>query len=296
MGSELAKHYTAAREVFLLADRLLGFGLSDLCWEGPEKVLNDTYNTQPALYVCGVAALRALEEVAGNRLQLDYAAGHSLGEITALVCAGSLSFEDGLHLVRERGRLMKLAGETQPGGMVAVLMLGRDQVIEICANASVKTGMKVQLANDNCPGQVVISGQDQALEHAIDKAREAGAKRIVRLPVSIAAHSPLMASIVDEYRSVVDSTLFLSPQINVIANTTATPLVTPDAIRAELCDQLTSSVRWTETIEFLRRKGVTDFIEMGSGDVLTGLLRRIDRSANGHVVGTPEDVRKIVEM
>ncbi len=296
MGAELAKAYSSARETFQVADRVLGFRLSTLCWEGPEEKLNDTYNTQPALYVCGVAALRSLEEVAGTDFQPAYFAGHSIGEITALACSGALSFEDGLELVRERGRLMKLAGERQPGGMAAILMLGRDQVIEICSQASASTGMEVQLANDNCPGQLVISGHDSALQQAIDSAIDAGVIRVVRLPVSIAAHSPLMETVVEEYRTVVYSKNFLTPRITVIANTTSAPMVTPEDIRRELCDQLTDKVRWTETIQYLRSQGITDFVELGSGKVLSGLIRRIDRTAQTYAVEEPISIRRIVGL
>lgn len=296
MGEELAKAYAAAREVFRIADNVLGFELSALCWNGPKEALDDTYNTQPALYVCGIAALRALEEAAGAGFRPAFMAGHSLGEITALVCAGALDFEDGLDLVRQRGRLMKLAGEREPGGMAAVLTLELDMLIEICAQASSATGSPVDVANDNCPGQVVISGHNYALDRAIKLALDAGAKRVIRLPVSVAAHSPLMESVVEEYSLVVDSKPFLEPQISVIANTTVLPLETPTDIRAELCDQLTSPVRWTETVQFLLEQGMTDFIELGSGKVLTSLLRRVDRDAIGYAVAAPDAIKQITEL
>ena len=152
------------------------------------------------------------------------------------------------------------------------------------------------MANDNCPGQLIISGHEQALEQAIYLARDAGAKRVVRLPVSIAAHSPVMESVVDEYHTLVHSKPFLSPQITVIANTTVAPLLTPEDIRTELCAQMTETVRWTETVELLRTQGITDFVELGSGDVLTRLVRRIDNTARGYAVSTPDAVKRIIDL
>jgi [acyl-carrier-protein] S-malonyltransferase len=293
MGQTLANAHPAAMALWQSADELLGFSLSDLCWNGTEETLNDTYNTQPALYVAGLAALAALQ-AAGYSEKPTFVAGHSLGEITALAMAGALSFADGLRLVRERGRLMKLAGERQPGGMAALLALSAEQVSALCAQASQETGEQVQLANDNCPGQVVISGHESALLRAMELATAAKAKKVVRLPVSIAAHSPLMRSVSAEYSDFVAQLQVQLPQVPVLANATAQPLADVPAIRAELTSQLTSPVRWAESVQYLLAQGVTTFIEFGSKDVLKSLVRRIERSANGIVVDAPEHITALL--
>ncbi len=279
MGADVAQAYPAAREVFQQADEVLGESFSRLCWEGPAEALNDTYNTQPALYITSMAILRALEATVGP-IRPAAVAGHSLGEITALAAAGALSFADGLRLVRERGRLMKLAGERQPGAMAAILGLAADDVRAICEQASQETGRPLVLANDNCPGQVVISGDVAALERGMALASAAGAKRVVRLEVSIASHSPLMAAIEAEFRAAVEATPFETPTVPVIGNVNAAPLTDVAAIRRELGAQLTAPVRWTESMAYLLGSGVTRFVEVGSRDVLSGLIRRIDREAS----------------
>lgn len=294
MGRELAEQSPAARVVFEQGDAILGAGFSALCWHGPEDDLNETYNTQPALYLASMAALAALREASGGELAPAMVAGHSLGEVTALAAAGALSFADGLRLVRERGRLMRLAGERSPGGMAAVLGLDVDVLAQICAQASDSAGAPVVVANDNCPGQTVISGDDVALERAMELAREAGSRRVVRLAVSIAAHSPLMESVAADYRAAVAAIEFQRPQVPVVANITARPLEDAAAIRAELSGQLTQPVRWTESITWMCEQGITDFVELGSGDVLAKLIRRIDRGAKRHVVGTPEAVAALL--
>jgi [acyl-carrier-protein] S-malonyltransferase len=199
MGQALAQAVPAARQVFEAADDALGVALSRLCWEGPEAELNDTVNTQPALFTCSIAALRALQAEAGE-VQPALMAGHSLGEITALAAAGAVPFEAALRLVRTRGEVMKAAGERMPGGMAAILALDAPVLVEVCAEARAATGGIVQVANDNCPGQVVISGENAALEKAMELATARGARRARRLPVSIAAHSPLMRSAVADFQ------------------------------------------------------------------------------------------------
>ncbi len=278
MGASLAAHYPAARAIFAEADDLLGLAFSTLCWEGPEDQLNDTYNTQPALYITSIATLRALESALGA-VRPALLAGHSLGELTALTAAGALPFADGLRLVRERGRLMRQAGADQPGAMAAVLGLDPEAIEAVCAQAAAETGAPLVLANDNCPGQIVISGAVEALERGMELATAAGAKKVVKLAVSIASHSPLMAPASAQFAQAVAAATLLPPAIPVIANVTARPLESPDAIRAELEAQLTASVRWTETIQHMLEAGITRFIEIGSGDVLSGLVKRIDRSA-----------------
>ncbi|MBI3360817.1 MAG: ACP S-malonyltransferase [Chloroflexi bacterium] len=289
MGRALAETSPAARAVFEEADDILKFKLSALCWDGPEETLTDTINAQPALYVCGIAALRALEEKLGE-FKPACVAGHSLGELTALTAVGSMEFEDGLPLVRERGRLMKAAGEENPGGMAAILNLDASALVELCAEASAATGGVVQVANDNCPGQVVISGSTAALEKAMEIAKARGAKRALRLPVSIAAHSPLMKDAAAKFKVAVDAIPFIFPALPVVGNVGAQALADANGIRAELPAQLTSPVRWADSVRYMLSLGVTTFLELGSKDVLTGLLKRIDSNAKGIAVGTPEAI------
>lgn len=279
MGQTLAATYPAAQTIFEQADDLLGFSLSTLCWEGPAADLTDTYNTQPALYVTGMATLKALEAEVGP-MQPAFVAGHSLGELTALTAAGALSFEDGLKLVRERGRLMKLAGEQNPGAMAAILGLSVEAIQSVCELASAETGKTLVLANDNCPGQIVISGDVEAIERGMVLAKEAGAKRVVQLPVSIASHSPLMTPIVENFQTALAQTIFTAPTTPIIGNVSAAALpADPDTIRQELSDQLTSAVRWTESMQVLLDSGISSFVEFGTKDVLSGLMRRINRKS-----------------
>jgi len=295
MGRELAQTSPAAKKIFEEADEHLGFRLSALCWDGPEAELNDTVNTQPALYVCSVAAWRALVESIGE-FTPAFAAGHSLGELSALAAAGVMEFEDGLRLVRQRGEVMKAAGERAPGGMAAILNLDAGLLAEVCAEASAATGGVVQVANDNCPGQVVISGDNVALEKAMELAKARGARRALKLPVSIAAHSPLMQSAVEDFTRAVEAVPFIAPVPPVVGNVQAAPLADPNAIRAELPAQLTSPVRWTDSVRYILAQGVTTFVELGSKDVLTGLVKRIDASATGVAVGTAEGVTQVSVM
>ena len=289
MGQGLAKNYPQARLLYEEADAILGFSLSDLCFEGPAKVLNDTINTQPAIFVTSLAVMRVLE--AEDWLQPPVmavpamVAGHSLGELTALVAAGAMDFGAGLHLVRERGRLMKLAGEQSPGGMAAVLKMDDTEVEEACKEAAGETGRAVQIANYNSPGQVVISGDKEALTRAIELLRERGGRRIIPLAVSIAAHSPLMASVVEEYRAAVDDTPMRTPEMQVVANISARPLLGVDEIRDELAGQLTWPVRWTASMRWMVEQGVTRFVEVGPGQVLSKLMRRIEPAVEAVSVG-----------
>jgi len=293
MGRDLAQAYPVARDTFAEADDLLNFSLSTLCFEGPEEELNDTLNTQPAIFVASLATLHVLQNE-GWPVSASFTAGHSLGEYSALVAAGALTFPDGLRLVRERGRLMKVAGQRSPGGMAAIIRLDDETVRDICQRASQETGEVVQVANFNSPGQVVISGDNAALDVAMEKASAAGARRVVRLAVSIAAHSPLMAVIADEFRQAVQATPIQPPQMPVVANITARPLNTLDDIHQEMIAQLTSSVRWVESVEYMVVQGVTNFVEIGPKDVLTGLVKRIDKEVNAVACGTVEGVRALL--
>jgi [acyl-carrier-protein] S-malonyltransferase len=280
MGRDVAEAFPVARDTFAEADDLLGFDLSGVCFNGPDDALAQTDITQPALFVTSIALLRALQSALPG-VQPAFGAGHSLGEITALAAAGALTFADGVRLVRERGRLMRAAGETAPGAMAALLGLDAPAVRDVCAAVSAETGGVLVLANDNCPGQIVISGEVAAVDAGIIKAKEAGAKRAVKLAVSIASHSPLMAEASRRFAEALAATPFHEPAYPVFANVTAAPVASPDAIREELTVQLTRSVRWTESVQAMVGAGARTFIEIGSKDVLTNLLKRIDGSATG---------------
>jgi len=290
MGRDVAEAYPEARRLYQQADDVLGFALSELCFQGPRELLDKTANTQPALFVTSLALVEALK-AEGKLPAAAMVAGHSLGELTALVAGGAMSFEEGLRLVRERGRLMTLAGEQSPGGMAAVLKMDDADVEQACKEAAAETSRPVQIANYNSPGQVVISGDAQALERAIELLRQRGGKRIVPLAVSIAAHSPLMAGVVREYRAAVDATDFCLPVIPVVANISARPLLTVDEIRDELAGQFTWPVRWTASVQWMVEQGVSKFVEIGPKEVLAGLVRRIDGSVEAQSVGSLEAVR-----
>ena len=293
MGHELAEASPVARATFARGDDLLGVPLSRLAWEGPEAELNDTINTQPALMVHSVAALRTFME-RYPAFTPAFTAGHSMGELSALVAAGALPYTDALRLARRRGELMKRAGEISPGGMAAILGLDIPTLEEICAAASTADEI-VQVANDNCPGQVVISGARPALERAVRLAQAAKARRAVILAVSIAAHSPLMRNAQDDFNHAVDSAPLADPRIPLIANITALPMRSRVEIRTDLQAQLNSRVRWTESVQYMIAQGVRNFIELGSGSVLCGLIKRIDREADCYSIGTPGDFEKLDE-
>lgn len=294
MGKELAERYPIAKALFDEADDVLGFSLSALCFSGPEENLTDTVNAQPALLVNSTAALAALQSELGRLPLPTFFAGHSMGEYSALVAAGSIGFADGLRLVRERGRLMKEAGEKAPGLMAAILGLDEFVVSQVCVDAQISSGGIVQVANDNCPGQVVISGNRVGMERAMADLEAAGARKVVALAVSIAAHSPLMAPAAAELQAAIDATPIHPPIAPVIGNTTATPLTSADSIRAELVAQLTGSVRWTASMQHAVDVGVETFIEVGPGDVLSGLLKRIARKSERVSVADPAGVAAFV--
>ncbi len=299
MGQELARTFPQARLLYEQADKILGFSLSGLCFEGPVDVLNDTINTQPAIFVTSLAVWRVLE--AEGKLQPPtmeapvMVAGHSLGELTALVAARALEFQAGLRLVRERGRLMKLAGERSPGGMAAVLKMDDAEVEQACKQATAETGKAVQIANYNSPGQVVISGDRDALARATELLREHGGRRIIPLAVSIAAHSPLMASVVEEYRAAVDAAPVHEPGVPVVANISARPLSGAEEIRDELAGQLTWPVRWTLSMRWMVEQGVTRFVELGPGEVLSKLMRRIEPDVEAVSVGDVASMEALIQ-
>ncbi len=294
MGQALAAEIPAAKAIFEQADDILGIPLSHMCFTGPEDVLNDTINTQVAIFVTSMATLAALRD-AGYNAQPDYVAGHSLGEYSAYVAAGVLSFEAGLKLVRERGRLMKQAGEQNPGGMAAILKLDDATVEDICrqVTAAGQYGT-LQVANYNSPGQVVISGNNAAVERGIELAIAAKARRALKLPVSIAAHSELMRAIAAEFVAVASQTPLNLPETVVVANITAAPLNSVAAIRQEMEGQLTASVQWTKSVEWMIEQGATRFVEIGPKDVLKGLVRRVSKQVDAVAVGTPADIENLL--
>ena len=270
MGKDLFAALPGARAVFEEADSVLGFSLSGLCFEGPEEVLRQTVNAQPAILAMSIAHLRTSPLLA-DRPQPSFLAGHSLGEYTALVAAGTLSFADALRLARERGRLMQEAGELAPGGMLAIIGLDEAGVREVCA----ASGMEI--ANINSPGQIAISGPAEALEKATLLAREKGAQRVVPLPVSGAFHSRLMQPAAEGMARAVATLAFRDASIPIVANTTAEPVTAGGALKEELLQQLCHSVLWQKSVETMISGGVVELVEIGPGQVLTGLIKRISR-------------------
>jgi [acyl-carrier-protein] S-malonyltransferase len=287
MGQDLTGTFPVARATFAIADTLLGVELSDIAWNGPEPSLHETVNTQPALLVHSVAALRIFWEKYPD-FQPKYVAGHSMGELSALVAAGGLPFEDALSLVRRRGELMKEAGEQSPGGMAAILGLDIPTIDELCEKASEPDDV-VQVANDNCPGQVVVSGAGAALRRFLPMASEAGARKVVPLKVSIAAHSPLMEHAQAGFNAAIAAAPLKDPNIPIIGNVNAGPLTRVSHVEDDLQAQLTSRVRWTESINYMRSNGVDTFLEIGTGKVLTSLVKRIDRKTTRVSFGTLAD-------
>lgn len=294
MGADFVAAYPVAQQTFEQADDLLGFSLSRLCFEGPDEELNQTLNTQPALYVCSIAILRVLQQERSDAVP-GCAAGHSFGEITALAASGALTFEDGLWLTRERGRVMTEAGQQKPGAMAALLGLSADTVRDVCARASQQTGGILVLANDNCPGQIVISGDSETLEVGLTLAKEVGVRRAVKLAVSIASHSPLMIHAAEQFRTALANTSFQTPTIPVYGNVEAAPLGGAEQIRRELEVQLTSPVRWTESVQAMIRAGAERFIEIGPKDVLSGMLKRIDASRSSVQLNSVDNLLQFVQ-
>lgn len=287
MGRELAETYPAAREIFEQANAILGFDFSKLLWEGPEADLTDTLNTQPALFTHSLAAWRVFQTLHPGVNPVTMA-GHSLGELSAIAAAGALPFDEGLRLVRRRGELMKRAGEINPGGMAAIILLDIPTLDRICAEASAP-GEIVQVANDNCPGQVVISGSKPALERALTLAKAAGARRAIPLAVSIGAHSPLMDSIQADWDAAVDAAAFTDAVIPVVGNVYAGPITSAADLRADVKAQMQSRVRWTESVRFMLAQGITTFVEAGPDTVLGGMIKRVEDSIVKLPLGAPQD-------
>lgn len=290
MGRALAEAHPLARDTFAEADEALGFALSKACWEGPEDVLRRTDHAQPALLVHGVAAWRLL---AAHGHEPAWTAGHSLGEYTACVAAGALAFADAVRLVRRRGELMWQAGVERPGAMAAILGLDRDAVEAACADAR-DHGIVVP-ANLNAPGQIVISGEVAAVERASEAARARGARRAIRLEVSGAFHSPLMASAASGLDQALAGVAIADARCPVVANVSARPVERAADIRAALSAQLLGAVRWEDSMRWLLEQRPDGFVECGTGKVLRGLLRTLDREAVSHNVEDPDSLAATVQ-
>jgi [acyl-carrier-protein] S-malonyltransferase len=290
MGLDLYQTFPVARGVFQEADEALGLSLSRLCFEGPEDTLRQTINAQPAIMTVSLACLQAaLEAGCLQERPAAFMAGHSLGEYTALVAAGALTFRDGLRLVRERGRLMQEAGERVPGAMAAIIGLPEDKLTELCYQT------RAEVCNLNSPGQAVIGGTLDAVARAVEEAKARGARQAIRLNVSGAFHSSLMRPAAEAMAEVVARTPFADAQAPIVANSTAQPITSAEAIRRELLEQLRRPVLWQRSVEYMIENGVTTFVEIGPGRVLTALIRRIDGSANTKNIGDVPSIRREAE-
>jgi len=272
MGKDLAETCPTARAIFDRAKQVLGYDLANICFEGPEPELTKTENAQPAIYLVSWVCFQLLRERVPS-LKFEVTAGLSLGEFTALAAAGVMSFEDGLKVVRQRGRFMQEACEAAPGAMAAIIGLDETATREVCNEAG------VELANLNCPGQLVISGEKTGIDKACELAKARGAKRALPLSVAGAYHSRLMASAQPKLRAALAEIPLHLPSVPVISNVTAQPHHTAGEIHAKLVEQVTSSVRWEESMRYLLAQGFTRFIELGPGAALTGFMKRIDKNA-----------------
>ncbi|PYE35836.1 [acyl-carrier-protein] S-malonyltransferase [Rhizobium sp. PP-F2F-G38] len=293
MGRDLAEAFPEASAVFAEVDDALGEKLSDVMWNGPEDRLTLTANAQPALMAVSVAAIRVLEARGLDLAKhVDFVAGHSLGEYSALCAAGTFSLGDTARLLRIRGNAMQAAVPVGKGAMAAIIGLDHDAVQALCAEMS-EIG-PCQIANDNGGGQIVISGEKDAVEKAAKQASENGAKRAIILPVSAPFHSALMAPAADAMREALAKVERRDPVVPLIANVRAAPVTSADEIVDLLVEQVTGQVRWRETVEWFGANRVTTLYEVGSGKVLTGLARRIDKSVTGLAVNSPADIEAVL--
>ena len=289
MGKALAEAFAPARAVFAEVDEALGQKLSAVMWTGDDADLTLTENAQPALMAVSIAVARTLADEFGITVtSASFVAGHSLGEYSALIAAGSISLADGARLLRARGRAMQRATPVGTGAMAALLGLDLEEAAAVAAEAA--PGEVCAAANDNAPGQVVISGHKEAVARAIDIAKARGAKRAIMLPVSAPFHCSLMVPAAEVMAGELAKVAVRAPDVPLMANVSASPLTSPDAIRSSLVAQVTGTVRWRESVSAMAASGVKTFCELGAGKVLTGLVRRIAPDATGIALGTPEDL------
>ncbi len=286
MGSDLHAGYPASRDVFREADERLGFPLSRLCFDGPEKELTLTANAQPAILVASIAAWRLVE---AEGIRPDFVAGHSLGEYSALVAADCIDLADAVFAVRLRGRLMQEATPVGAGGMVAILGLDAEAIAAICREAA--EGEVLETANFNCPGQIVVAGHTAAVERAVGLASRRGAKRAIRLQVSAPFHSSLMIPAKEGMKEALAAIEFRDLAVPLINNADASVIESGKAARSGLIRQITSPVRWEESLRVMIEFGVNTFVEIGPGKVLTGLLRRVDRTVRSFNIEDGESLR-----
>ena len=291
MGKDLFEQFEPAANVFKVADQKLDVSLSKLIFEGPKEELTLTHNTQPALLTTSMAIYEHFKQ---NNIEADFVAGHSLGEYSALVAAGVLSFEDAVYAVRKRGEYMQEAVPAGEGAMAAVLGLDRELLTAVTREVT-DAGDSVQLANLNCPGQIVISGTTKGVELAGEKAKEAGAKRAIPLEVSGPFHSALMKPAAKKFATVLDGLEIADAKIPVIANVTATQIQAKEEIKTKLVEQLYSSVLWEDSVRKMLYLGVDTFIEIGPGKVLSGLIKKIDRKVRVYAVNDIETSKKVAE-
>lgn len=293
MGRDLAAAWPEAAAVFAEVDDALGQPLSTLIWDGDQETLTLTENAQPALMATSLAAMAALRAEGVGVTAAAFVAGHSLGEYSALAAAGALSVGDTARLLRIRGQAMQAACPVGEGAMAALLGLDFAAAASVAEDAA--EGGVCQAANDNDPGQVVVSGHRAAVERAVVLAKERGAKRAVMLPVSAPFHSALMQPAAEAMAEALSDVAVAAPAVPLVANVTASAITEPAEIRARLVEQVTGAVRWRESVAYMAGEGVTDLVEIGAGKALSGMARRIDRSLTTRAVNTPDDVRALAE-
>jgi [acyl-carrier-protein] S-malonyltransferase len=282
MGKDLYDNFSEIRNLYEEANDAVGFSLSNLCFYGPEEQLRQTCNTQPALLATSIAILKSMQ-LMNVDVQADFAAGHSLGEYTAIVAAGGLTYQSAISLVHKRGQYMEQAAANGIGKMSAVLGIDRSILEKICNDISENNSF-VQLANMNCPGQIIISGHKEAVDKAGEMAKELGAKRVIALDVSGPFHSKLMQPAKEDLRYAIDGANFIDINIPIISNANAQAVTNAEYIKQLLLEQLTSAVLWEDSINYLINQGVDTFIEIGPGKVLSGLIKKIDRNSITHNV------------
>ena len=292
MGNDLYESYSVAQKVFEEANEALGFDLSKLCFEGPEETLTLTTNTQPAILTTSIAALRVLQEQV--TLDIDLVAGHSLGEYSALVCAGAIDFADAVRAVRKRGEFMQEAVPVGTGIMAAIIGIAREEVEALCQQVNTETNI-VALANINSPGQFVISGHTQAVNEVLTLANEKGAKRAIPLAVSAPFHCELMRPAAEKLEKVLNAITFADLRISLVNNAEASIITSGEDAKSSLVRQMYKPVEWERSVRLMIKRGVTTFIEVGPGKVLLGLLKRIDKKVKGLNVSDVGTLEKTVQ-